>query len=103
MSKKVKEICVAVRLSASQQYYKPGRRYIQWIDDKWYETTDVPTFLIPENEIEKVKRQLDKHYQYHAAFMYPDGHEEIWNTFRDKAPKASSVKFTMGNGISFVL
>lgn len=49
-------------------------RYIQWCDDKWYETVDGKCCLF--ETLEKamaVIKQLEKHYVYHVTLVTPEG------------------------------
>lgn len=87
--KQQEEKCVAIRLSSSRQQNKPSSRYILWIDDRWYETTSAPAFVIPESQIGNVKAYLQNHFQYYATFIHQDGTEESWSAFTKPKPKVT--------------
>jgi len=100
--KQPQETYMAIRLSLSKQWYVPSNRYIRWIDEHWYETTDTPIRCVPEKELDKVKGYLKSHFINHAAFIYPNGTEEVWNAFKQTKQRQSKVKLTIGKGFSFV-
>ena len=97
--KVIQEPCVAVRLSSSNHGYVPGTRYLNWIDNCWYETGCTLMSIFPVSQIPVIKKQLAKHFQYFAAFINPDGSEEVWSAF---AKKQVATKKKL-NGFSFVL
>ena len=78
------EVRVAIRLSSSRQRYVPSNRYINWIDEHWYESVPFPNFDILVSDIEKVKGWLKNHFINYAEFIYPNGESEVWNAFGDK-------------------
>ena len=49
-------------------------RYVTYCDESWYETTDVEVRLFEESDIERVKRQMRKHYVYDLT-VYNNGVE----------------------------
>ena len=97
------ETYVAIRLSSSRQSNKPSNRHILWIDEHWYETTGAPMYVIPESQIEQVKKWLANHFQYYATFVYPDGKEIEWSAFSDMKKSKPRITFGGLKGISFVL
>lgn len=78
------EVRVAIRLSSSRQRYVAGNRYINWIDEHWYESVPFPNFDILASDIEKVKGWLKDHFINYAEFIYPNGESEVWSAFGDK-------------------
>ena len=100
--KQPQETYMAIRLSSSKQCYVPANRYINWIDEHWYESIDFPNYDIPESKIEHVKTWLKNHFIYHAAFMHADGTTEEWSAFK-KAEKKNKIKFKIGKTFSFVI
>ncbi len=93
----------AVRLSSSKLKYTPSTRYIAWIDNNWYETTDVPMYRFTEEDIPAVEKQMHSHYIYHAAFISEDGTETLYNAFKPKTEenKHKGITFSFGKGINF--
>jgi len=81
------EELLAIRLSGTKGYYTPSNRYLQWMDDCWYETTNEPVHIFSSNDIEKLKKQLMSHYIYRAAFVYRNGTEEVWDDINKKQVK----------------
>ena len=96
------ETFVAIRLSNSRQQYIPSNRYIAWVDDKWYGSTDTQMSIFPESKLPLIKQQLQKHFINFAGFIYPDGHEEAWSAFADMANKKPKFTPKKINGFSFV-
>lgn len=99
--KNKQEACVAIRLSSSTAEYKPGTRYLSWIDDNWYGTANAQLCIFPVSKIQTIKEQLKQHFLYFAAFVNEDGSEEIWSSFAERKKAQPKVKFKPFNGISF--
>ena len=97
-----KETYLAVQLSSSRLSNKPSNRFVLWIDERWYETTNGAAFVVPESQIEQVKVWLKNHFIYYATFVYQNGNKVEWSGFKKPKPKAT---FTLGanSGISFIL
>ena len=93
----------AVRLSSSKLKYTPSTRYLTWIDNNWYETTDVPMYLFTEEQIPAIEKQMRSHYIYHATFVSEDGTEVMYNAFKPKTEegKHKGITFSFGKGIKF--
>lgn len=100
MNKNTEATYVAIQLSASRLSNKPSNRFILWIDEHWYDTTNAEAYVVPEDKIEQVKEYMKSHFIYYATFVYPNGNKVEWSAFKKIQPKA---KFTLGGGISFVL
>lgn len=104
-----KETYVAIRLSDNKQRYVAGHRYLHWVNDRWYETTDTPMYLFPANQIPVIKEQLKKHFINSCEFITKDNNNVIWDRFN---PFMVQVLNTQGvtpetehkkvNGISFI-
>ena len=77
---------------------KKNNRYINWIDEKWYETTDVKVFKFAENELEQIKQWLVSHFKYKATFIYENGKVVKWNYF-DKQTQEETKQTLNTNGI----
>lgn len=93
----------AVRLSSSKLKYTPSTRYVSWIDNNWYETTDVPIYRFTDEDIPTVEKEMRSHYIYHAAFIGEDGTEVMYNAFKLKTEdnKHKGITFSFGKGITF--
>ena len=100
--KQPQETYMAIRLSSNRQRYVPSNRYINWIDEHWYESIGHPYYNIPESKIEEVKKMLASHFIYYAAFMHSDGTTEEWSAFK-KVEKKNKIKFKIGKTFSFVV
>lgn len=77
---------------------KKNNRYINWIDEKWYETTDVKVFKFAENELEQIKQWLVSHFKYQATFIYENGKVINWNYF-DKQTQEETKQILNTNGM----
>lgn len=102
-NQQTEEKYMAIRLSASRKRYIPSNRYINWIDEHWYETIKCPNYDIPESKIDDVKKWLRNHFIHYVAFMHADGTTEEWNVYMKKEKKKSQIKLKAGKTFSFTL
>jgi hypothetical protein len=83
---------------------KSNNRFINWIDEKWYETTDVETHKFQEDELSQIKQWLVKHFQYKATFISDKGVIINWNHFDDlKAQKEENKPTLKSKGLKFTI
>lgn len=68
-------------------------RYIQWCDDKWYETVDGKCCLLETLEAAKaVIKQLEEHYVYHVTLVTPDGQQVDYDFGKKRVKLAEAPK-----------
>lgn len=81
---------------------KENNRYLNWIDEKWYETTDIETHKFQESDLPQIKQWLANHFRYKATFISNEGKTIEWDYFLDKQKK-QTIKKTNGLKIKFKL
>lgn len=59
-------------------------RFIQWVNDRWYETDKEPSYIFSREECDKLFAQLRKHYVYDITIVDADGNEEVLSAFANK-------------------
>lgn len=57
----------------------PGKkeRYVNWCDERWYETTKEKRFIFTKEECERIYGQMLNHYVLSLIFEGEDGTREI--------------------------
>lgn len=73
---------VAIQLSSSKLSNVRSNRYLSYIDDFWYETSNEPVYLFDSNDIDKITEQMQTKYLYYCTILFDDGTEKEWTAFK---------------------
>lgn len=95
---------IAIQLSKSKIKNEKSSRYLSYIDDRWYETSDKPVYLFDEESLDKIKVQMKNKYLYYCTILYDNGLEKEWSAFNKKVYSVvDSVGSVDDNGLCFTM
>lgn len=64
-------------------------RYIDWVDDCWYETFHEPLYRFTREQCDDIFKLLNGHYVYEVTLEAQDGTTEILNRFQKNIVRLS--------------
>ena len=74
--------------------YKNGsHRFVKWCDERWFESTHEPAYILSKQQAEQICFLMGKHYMKDLTIMGTDGSEQAMGfANRNKSKQVSAPK-----------